>query len=120
MNADLVNINWVKEIGHLADPSSAYAAFSEIILALVDKHVHTKTLYPSRKHKHCFGKSGQLRRNTELWQRYMETRYGEKYLEYVRQRNKVTKLTKQAQRDYQKNIAKEAKSNPKKLRKYVK
>ena len=50
----------------------------------------------------------------------METRSGEKYLEYVRQRNKVTKLTKQAQRDYKKNIAKEAKSNPKKFWKYVK
>ena len=37
----------------------------------------------------------------------METRSREKYLEYVRQRNKVTKLTKQAQRDYEKNIAKE-------------
>ena len=42
MNADLVNINWDKEIGHLADPSSAYAAFSEIMLALIDKQVPTK------------------------------------------------------------------------------
>ena len=50
----------------------------------------------------------------------METRSGEKYLEYVRQRNKVTKLTKQAQGDYKTNIAKEAKSNPKKFWKYVK
>ena len=67
MNADLVNINWDKEIGHLADPSSAYAAFSEIMLAPIDKHVPTKTLYPSRKHKNCSGKisSDQLRRNTE-------------------------------------------------------
>ena len=47
MNADLVNINWGNEIGHLADPSSAYAAFSEIMLALIDKHVPTKALYPS-------------------------------------------------------------------------
>ena len=50
----------------------------------------------------------------------METRSGEKYLENARQRNNVTKLTKQAQRDYEKNIAKEAKSNPKKFWKYVK
>ena len=56
INLDLANINWEKEIGHLADPSSVYAAFSEITLALIDKHVPTKTLYPSRKHKNCFGK----------------------------------------------------------------
>ena len=110
MNADFVNINWEKEIGHLADPSSANAAFSEIMLALIDKQVPTKTLYPSRKHKNCFGKD-----ILRAWQKYMETRSGEKYLEYVWQRNKVTKLTKQAQRDYEKNIAKEAKSNPTKF-----
>ena len=122
VNADLVNINWEREIGHLADPSSAYAAFSEIMLALIDKHVPTKTLYPSRKHKNCFGKDilRSVKKKHTAWQRYMETRSGEKYLEYVRQRNKVIKLTKQVQRDYDKNIAKEAKSNPKKFWKYVK
>ena len=39
----------------------------------------------------------------------METHSKEKYLEYVRQRNKVTKLTKQAQRDYDMNTAKKNK-----------
>ena len=50
----------------------------------------------------------------------METRSGQKYIEYVRQRNKVSKLTKKAQRDYEKAIAQDVKNNPKKFWKYVK
>ena len=50
----------------------------------------------------------------------METRCGQKYIEYVRQQNKVSKLTKKAQRDYEKAIAQDVKNNPKKLWKYVK
>ena len=50
----------------------------------------------------------------------METRSGEKYMDYIRQRNKVSKLTRQAQKDYEKTIAMEVKTNPKKFWWYVK
>ena len=50
----------------------------------------------------------------------METRAGQKYLEYVKSRNKVTKLTRQAKKEYEKTIAEQVKINPKKCGQYAK
>ena len=51
----------------------------------------------------------------------METRPGQKYQEYVRQKkNKVSKLTKQAQKEYEKTVARQVRGNPKKFWEFVK
>ena len=53
------------------------------------------------------------------WQRYLETKSGEKYIEYRRLSNQVKKSTKKAKRNAEREIAKEAKTNPKKFWKCV-
>ena len=54
------------------------------------------------------------------WQRYLETRDPEKYKEYTRQINKVRDMTRKIQRDLEKDISRQAKSNPKQFWNYVK
>lgn len=50
----------------------------------------------------------------------METRDPEKYRMYSRLRNKVRKLTRQAQKDCERKVANESRKNPKKFWSYVK
>ena len=49
----------------------------------------------------------------------METRSGEKYIEYRRLSNQVKNLTKKAKKKMERDIAKESKTNPKKFWQYV-
>ena len=64
-----------------------------------------KTMKSMKKKYHC-------------WKRYQETkRYG-LYLSYCKQRNKTAKIIRQAKRDFELKIAKEAKCNPKAFYKY--
>ena len=44
-----------------------------------------------------------------IWQRYIETRDEDKWREYCKARNKVKKLTRQARKNIEKDIAKQAK-----------
>ena len=56
-----------------------------------------------------------------LWQRYRESSYNddEKYRHYCRVRNKERKATRYQQRCQEKEIADNAKSNPKKFWQYI-
>jgi hypothetical protein len=58
-----------------------------------------KTIKKIMKKRHC-------------WQRYMETRDGKKYLEYLRARNQVKGLVRKAKLEMEKSIARNAKENP--------
>ena len=82
-----------------------------------NKYIPVKIVDSMRKHKKGFDNDvlQAIKKKHRSWQRYVETQSGEKYLEYVRWRNKVTKLTKQAMRDYEKTIAKEARAFPRKF-----
>ncbi|KAK4321900.1 hypothetical protein Pmani_007363 [Petrolisthes manimaculis] len=62
----------------------------------------------------------EVKKKNRCWQRYIETRDPEKYQAYTRQRNKVRKLTRKAQKDCEREIARESKANPKKFWRYVK
>jgi hypothetical protein len=62
----------------------------------------------------------KIRKKHRAWQRFMETREGEKYKEYCRIRNQVKSLTQKAKRDHEKDIANRSKENQKKFWQYVK
>ena len=122
MTAELSNIYWSKKTGWITDPEEAYEVFTETLSTLCEKYIPTKTVGSGNKYKKSYDKDTvrAIKKKHRAWQRYMETRSGQKYIEYVRQRNKVSKLTKKAQRDYEKAIAQDVKNNPKKFWKYVK
>ena len=122
MTAELSNIDWSKKIGWITDPEEAYEVFTETLSTLYEKYIPTKIVGTGNKYKKSYDKDTvrAIKKKHRAWQRYMETRSGQKYIEYVRQRNKVSKLTQKAQRDYEKAIAQDVKNNPKKFWKYVK
>ena len=90
--------------------------------ALIDKYVPAIITNKSHKGVKRFSNDTlrAIKKTHRAWRRYMETRSGQKYQEYVRQRNKVTKLTKQAQKEYEKTVARQVKDSPKKFWKFVK
>ena len=61
----------------------------------------------------------RIKRKKESFQRHKETRDGKDYLEYVTARNAAKTETRKAVRDYEKEVAKLAKRNPKVFYKYV-
>ena len=61
----------------------------------------------------------EIRKKHRCWQRAYETKSTSKNRRWKRQRNKVTKLIKDAEIIFESNVASESKLNPKKLWKYV-
>ena len=61
----------------------------------------------------------KIKKKHTLWKHFMETRDGERYSEYCRARNKVRTLTRKAQKQFESNLAAEAKSNAKAIWKYI-
>ena len=62
----------------------------------------------------------KIRKKHGAWQRYIETKEGEKYLEYWKIRNKVKSLIRRSKIEYEKNISESAKCNPKRFWEYAK
>ena len=61
----------------------------------------------------------KIKRKQRLWEAYIKTGDGQKYLEYCRVRNQVRAATRKAQKLLEKQVAKEAVSNPKKFWQFV-
>ena len=62
----------------------------------------------------------EIRSKHRAWEKAYTTKSESSKLIYNRQRNKVRKLTRKLHIDYKKNIAREAKSNPKRFWQYAK
>ena len=62
----------------------------------------------------------KIRRKKEAYQRYLQTRDGKDFLEYTKARNQAKGACRQAIRNHEKNVAREAKINPKAFFAYAK
>ena len=71
---------------------------------------------PAWMDKHCLR---QIKRKYNAYKRYLNSSSGAAYQTYVRERNKAKKVIKEAKKHNERNIAKDAKSNPKKFWKYI-
>ena len=60
-----------------------------------------------------------IKKKKLAYQRYLETREGKDYLEYVKSRNEAKKEIRRAVRNYEKEISRKAKKDPKAFYKYV-
>ena len=56
---------------------------------------------------------GQIQRKDRLWTRHMERKTDASRREYCKARNKVSKHTKQNRKRFEKDLAAQAKTNPK-------
>ena len=61
----------------------------------------------------------KVRKKTESYKRYLETRDGREYEMYCKARNQARRATRQAMKHFKKELAKTTKTNPKTFHKYV-
>ena len=61
----------------------------------------------------------KIKKKHTLWKRFMETNDGKRYTEYCRARNQVRALTRKLQKQFEVNLAHDAKTNPKAVWKYM-
>ncbi len=123
MRSDLSLIDWQTELNSFDNVDDQWNFFRQKIIDTTTLHV------PKRKPpKFNTNQPGifnekilkSIRKKHRAWQRYMETKDGEKYIEYCRVRNKVKTMTRQAKIKLEKSISDQAKTNPKSFWKYTK
>jgi hypothetical protein len=61
----------------------------------------------------------KVRKKHNSWHRYLNTKDGEAYLEYIRHRNEARSFTRKLVKNFESEIAKNIKLNPKRFWKYV-
>jgi exonuclease III len=100
----------------------AWDTLAEEILRLTDKHVPKVNLGRIKKKPLWLNEKtmAKVKKKSEAYKRYMETREGKEYLQYAKARNQAKKACKQAVKDFEKEIAKTAKTNPKAFYSYFK
>jgi len=102
-----------------------WVAISSAILIAVENSVPHRCEVPgqSRRRRRPVWMNeralGKIRKKKEAFDRYKRTREGEDYLEYAKARNSVKSEVRKAVRDYEKEVAKQSKRNPKAFYKYV-
>ena len=124
MKEDL-SINWKQTFEHCKDDADKqFEIFCEKVKCAEKTHIpikkitaggiHNKTSIPLDDNIRA-----EIKKKHRCWTRLMESKSDEKRLKYNRQRNKVRKLTRQAKKEKELEIAKQVKSNPKIFWKYV-
>ena len=92
------------------------------VLELQENHIPSKILKGPRKHKPYQLSQHDLKaikKKHRCWTRYIETKSTDKYKEYVRARNKVNKIIRQAQKKLENKICNDIDKNPKLFWKYI-
>ena len=123
MKDELRLINWSEILTPAEhDPEEMTKILTDILIVLRNRLIPSKLITKTRhNHRNPLDARSvrQIKRKHRLWQRFLETKSGEKYNEYVRARNKVRKLTRAAQKKKEKDIASNVKTNPKQFWSYV-
>ena len=107
------------------DAEKQWQLFKSKYLELVDKYIPKRTFSKTSqtpgdtRDKYCKDVKLAVKKKHRLWQRYMETKDGQKYNEYVQARNRSKALIRQFQRESCRQIALSVKANPKKFWSFV-
>ncbi|KAJ3595710.1 hypothetical protein NHX12_005013 [Muraenolepis orangiensis] len=124
MRADL-DIDWEKLLGDNKDIEEQWSTCIDIIQQSMKKHIPQSKCHSSKKKTKNFTTPldekalSKLKKKHQLWKRYLNTKNGEIYIEYCRTRNQVRRITRKAIKDFERSIAKQSKSNSKKVWAYV-
>ena len=120
MRRDLGRNDWSTMLGSLG-VEEQWHTVKNVITSAVDKHI-PKMRINDERHTLPVNKESksEIKKKHRMWSRFIETRDEEKKKDYNRQRNKVRKITRKAQKDKETKIANESKHNPKKFWNYVK
>ena len=98
------------EIPDTKDIQDLWTWLRNILTEARDTYIPSKNITGKRKKQHTDHYDEKIirkiRKKHKCWQRYMETRSGEKYIEYRRLSNQVKNLTKKAKKNMERDIAK--------------
>ena len=122
MREELKKVNWEAVLQEReADVNKQWDYIKERILEAANKYIPKRRIKKDRPNRINSEMRQLIKKKHRLWQRYRESNYydDEKYRHYCRVRNKVRKATRYQQRCQEKEIADNAKSNPKKFWQYI-
>ncbi len=123
MKRELASINWNEVLNTNTSVDGMWRSFIEVLSQQIDKHVQHRLMTCNRSERWSIPMDNRLRaiikKKHRLWTRYMENRSSLRRRAYCKVRNKVTKLTKHLQREFERKLAKDSKTNPKAVWKYI-
>ena len=121
---DLKDMNLAEKVRNLP-PNEGWLLIKNTISELSERHIPKLRVNGSsrRNFKPLWANPQALtrvKRKRAAWKRYLETKEGNEYEAYVEERNAARKEVRKAVRNFEKNIAKKAKTDPKSFWKYAK
>jgi len=123
MRLYLEEIDWISRLSSIS-VDSMWEVVSTEVLAATDTYIPSKTFTSAKSHDKRpewmnARVLARIKKKKSAFTRFKETRAGKDYQEYVQARNMAKSEMRRAVRDYEKEIAKRAKSNPKAFYRYV-
>ena len=122
MKTRLQEVNWNDLLGATESIDEMYHVFTETLLQIQEQYIPSKQIKEGKRKKAYSllpHEVSAIKKKHRAWQRYYETKEISKYKEYVKNRNKVKKITRQAKKRLEDQICEEVKTNPKAFRSYV-
>ena len=122
MRNQLSTINWFNLLNEKSIDDS-WNIFQSIIENLVRKFIpNVDSSKQSKKRSLWMNKTAfaKVKKKTQMYHRYLQTKDGIDYLNYTRARNQAKSSCRKAMIEFEKSIAKQAKSNPKAFYRYAK
>lgn len=117
MRAELGSVNWDAILASKS-VDEQWSIIRDKIQSVTDTHVpHRKEFNStSRRRKPLWMNTkvlSRIKKKKTAFEKYKQTKEGKEYIEYTRARNAAKSEIRRAVRDYEKEIAKKAKANPK-------
>lgn len=119
---NMLNIDWETRLEGLSTQEAMNTIenlYNEAVEQCVPKNQYSRSQKPKPLwlNKHAIRK---CRKKHSSWIRYLNTKSGEDYSNYIKDRNAANKEVRKSRRDFEVNIAKECKSNAKGVWNYIK
>ena len=124
MKQDLSRMNLADEISNM-EPEEAWGHIASTLQTLRDKYVPAaRVVYGNNKRTKPLWMNAAALRKVRLkhsaYRRYLTTKEGQDYIDYITARNSAKKAVRKATRDFEAKIARETKQNPKSFWSYYK
>ena len=118
----MLDLDWDKLLENKSIDESL-AVLEDKYNSAVKSCIPTKESKPNQRRKPLWMNEKALRKvkkKHSSWVRYLNTKQGSDYAEYIKHRNKATHAINQARKEYEAIIAKECRKNPKGVWNYMK
>ena len=118
MRADARDLDW----SPAENVENQWSLIKKNIVTLMENCIPKKK--KGRKNKKlpswmCKKTLRKIKKKHKLYNRFLQTKNGSRYLKYITARNECNKQIRKAKKRYEKNVAKDSKSNPKQFWKFV-